>query len=142
MSSSRFAIAALPALLLLAAAPAAAQQVYQWTDANGVSHYSETPPEGIEYRSRNLSAPQPAPGEREEAPTENPVCRTARENIALLDGDRPLRVDSDGDGEPDKTLTEAERADRRALAEATLRVQCAPTEGARPAGSASQAATD
>jgi hypothetical protein len=32
------------ALLLLAAAPLAAQQVYTWTDANGVKHFSDAPP--------------------------------------------------------------------------------------------------
>ena len=31
-------------LLCLAAAPAGAQQVYSWTDANGTKHFSDTPP--------------------------------------------------------------------------------------------------
>ena len=132
MPSRRLAVAALPALLLLATAPSAAQQVYKWTDANGVPHYSGTPPENVDYQSRTLSSRDPVlPAE--DAPSEDPVCQVARENIALLDGDSPLQVDTDGDGEPDKTLTEAERADRRALAEATLRVECAPRDDAPPA---------
>ena len=40
MKSSFLALA----LLLLAAAPLAAQQVYTWTDANGVQHFSDAPP--------------------------------------------------------------------------------------------------
>ncbi len=32
------------ALLLAAAGPLAAQQVYTWTDANGVKHFSDAPP--------------------------------------------------------------------------------------------------
>lgn len=32
------------ALLCLGAAPAGAQQVYSWTDANGTKHFSDTPP--------------------------------------------------------------------------------------------------
>src|SRR5690606_28232647 len=45
MRRLRTAIAlALPCALLLAAAPLAAQQVYKWKDANGVTQYTSTPP--------------------------------------------------------------------------------------------------
>ena len=35
---------ALAAVLLVAAAPAHAEQLYKWVDANGVTNYSSTPP--------------------------------------------------------------------------------------------------
>src|SRR5690606_7672117 len=37
-------VLALPCALLLAAAPLAAQQVYKWKDANGVTQYTSSPP--------------------------------------------------------------------------------------------------
>ena len=137
MPSRRLAVAALPAFLLLAV-PAAAQQVYQWTDADGVSHYSGTPPDGIDYQSRQVSSRDQVVQVQEqeaEAPVEDPECRTARENLGLLDGDAPLQIDSDGDGTPDKTLAESDREQARALAEAAL-VRCAsPAPAAGTSGS-------
>jgi glutaredoxin len=41
----RLSAAALPGLVLLAVAGAAAAQVYKWTDAQGTVHYSDTPPQ-------------------------------------------------------------------------------------------------
>jgi len=122
MPRRHLAIAVLPVALLLSA-PLAAQQVYQWTDAQGVSHYSSSPPASGDYRTRDLATRDPAAPATPEA-EEKPVCRTARENIALIDGAAPLQVDTDGDGEPDKTLTDAERTDRRNLAVAALKVEC------------------
>jgi glutaredoxin len=38
-------VAALAAALLLAALPAAGGEMYRWKDANGVTHFSDSPPE-------------------------------------------------------------------------------------------------
>jgi hypothetical protein len=47
-------IAALFPLACLLAGPAWAQQMYKWTDENGVVHFSETPPEGQEAQASDI----------------------------------------------------------------------------------------
>jgi hypothetical protein len=118
------------ALLLLAAGPLAAQQVYQWKDANGVTQYSQTPPKGVEYESREIHVRDGTPAQPAEKPAEAPGCTIARENLALLDSDQAVAVDSDGDGTPDRNLDEDERAAQRELAQAAIKVNCAAPEAA------------
>jgi hypothetical protein len=124
---------ALPCALLLASAPLAAQQVYKWKDANGVTQYTSTPPpEGSTYETREVDNRHPAPQAADEAPAEDPGCAIARGNLALLNGLDKLGPDEDGDGRPDRTYTDAERADQVALAEAAIKVRCT-TPPAAPA---------
>jgi len=128
-----------PALLLsavaLASGPLAAQQVYQWRDAAGVAHFSaQPPPRGQHYEARPIdprdSVPPAATDEgAKQAPAEDATCAAARANLALLQGNAQLMVDSDGDGKPDKALTAADREKQRKLAEAMIAVKCA--DGAR-----------
>jgi len=136
MRRLRTAVAlALPCALLLASAPLAAQQVYKWKDANGVTQYSSTPPpEGSTYETREIRNHQPqAQQAGDEAPAEDPGCAIARGNLALLNGLDKLGPDEDGDGRPDRTYTDAERADQIALAQAAIKVRCT-TPPAAPAG--------
>lgn len=114
--------------LSLAAGAASAQAAYQWKDANGVTHYSSTPPDKGTYQVRSVNdhgasmaastAAQPA----EKA--EDPQCATARANLNLLGGKGAVTLDSDGDGKPDKTLSAEDRANQTALAEASLKANC------------------
>jgi len=111
--------------LLLASAPAGAGQVYKWKDANGVTQYSETPPPGS-FETRTLTRD---PGGRAEATdtSEAPVpaqCTTARDNLALLDGGGPVMQDTDGDGTAETPLSDAQRDNQRALAEAAAKAYC------------------
>ena len=92
------------AVLLLAglAAPAAAQDVYKWKDARGVTHYGDTPPAGVKATAVR-AAPAPAPraagvastaagataGATGAAPGESAQCTNARKNLALLQGEAP-----------------------------------------------------
>ena len=118
-------VLALPCALLLASAPLAAQQVYKWKDANGVTQYSSTPPpEGSSYETREIRNRQPTAPVADEAPAEDPGCAIARGNLALLNGMTKLGPDEDGDGRPDRTFTPAERADQITLAEAAIKVRC------------------
>lgn len=114
-------------VLVLASASAQAGGIYQWKDAKGVTHYTDTPPTN-DYKQRNIHNTDPdQPAATAAAkPAENPACATARGNIELLNGKQALQVDSDGDGKPDKTLGDADRANQLALAEATLKTSCAP----------------
>ena len=118
-------VLALPCVLLLASAPLAAQQVYKWKDASGVTQYTSTPPpEGSTYETREIKNRQPMAPETDQAPAEDPGCAIARGNLALLNGMTTLGPDEDGDGRPDRTYTAAERADQVTLAEAAIKVRC------------------
>src|SRR5690606_41550415 len=78
----RLPLLALAARLFIASTAYAAE-VYQWKDANGVTHYSQTPPPRGSYQQRQITsvgasaAPQAA---RAEAPADNPQCVAARAN--------------------------------------------------------------
>ena len=55
------ALSCLGCLLLLASANAVAGPVYKWKDAHGVTQYSETPPAGKKYETREQArTPQAA----------------------------------------------------------------------------------
>ena len=124
-------------ILVLALAPAAASAggIYQWKDAKGVTHYTDTPPPDSQYQQRNIYHPESdAPQAANKGPTENPACATARNNIALLGSKQNVQVDSDGDGKPDKTLDDQGRANQLALAQATLAASCSSGSQPAPAG--------
>ncbi|MCD9032231.1 DUF4124 domain-containing protein [Luteimonas sp. Y-2-2-4F] len=123
------------AVALLAGA-AAAQEIYQWKDANGVTHYSESPPDRGAYTQRRIA--QPAPSQPAAAAAAVPAqagataaapadpraaqCKTARDNIEILGSDAPVQQD-DGSGTP-RTLTDAERAAQLEFAQAAARAYC------------------
>src|SRR3546814_17724013 len=65
-------------------------------------------------------------------PAEPPQCATSRANIALLESESPVQQDTDGDGEPDRTLDDTERANQLNLARALLKANC--PGGDAPAG--------
>ena len=107
----------------------AASEVYQWKDANGVTHYSQTPPDKGAYTQRVIAqngsaapvAQTAASGTTattaDAAASANPQCATARKNIAALEGKAAVQQDTDGDGKPDKTLSDAERASQLEFAQ-------------------------
>lgn len=120
------------AILALAAFPAVAQQtageVYQWTDAGGVTHYSQTPPQQGRYEHRLItSSGAAAPAETgSAAAAENPQCTTARANITALQGEGDVQQDIDGDGKPDSVLDADQRAAQLELARAAVKAYCTP----------------
>ncbi|MFT3897049.1 MAG: DUF4124 domain-containing protein [Thermomonas sp.] len=121
-------------VLVLASATAHAAGIYQWKDAKGVTHYTDTPPPSSEYKQRNIY--NPGTGQPTAKPAENPTCTTARNNLAVLNSQQNVQLDSDGDGKPDKTLSDSDRANQLALAQATLNISCtnsAPASVSAPA---------
>jgi hypothetical protein len=117
----------------------AASEVYQWKDANGVTHYSQTPPAKGAYTQRMIShdgstAPvvqtaasgATATTTADAGASTNPQCTTARKNIAALEGEAAVQQDTDGDGKPDKTLSDAERASQMEFAQAAVKAYCTP----------------
>lgn len=114
---------------------ASAGEVYQWKDANGVTHYSQTPPKQGKYETRSIYHRQQATtgNDAGAAPAaESSQCTTARKNIELLQSGAPLRMDSDGDGKPDRDLNDSERAGQLQIAQTVVRVNCGPTTAKAP----------
>ncbi|WP_125076658.1 DUF4124 domain-containing protein [Pseudoxanthomonas sp. SGT-18] len=120
-------------LLLLVAATfasgtALASTIYKWKDANGVTHSSDQPPPGQRYETRKINGGGYAveTPDAEPAPAASPQCDTARKNLALLERNTRVQVDSDGDGKPDQTLGPEQRQAQKDLAEAAIRAHCPP----------------
>lgn len=112
--------------LLLACASAAAQEVYQWKDANGVTHYSQTPPRQGQYQQRAIThkgASHPYAPTRVEAAAENVQCTSARANLTALRGDGVVR-EAGTDGNPGRVLSAEERANQTELANAAIKAYC------------------
>ncbi|KAF1708973.1 DUF4124 domain-containing protein [Pseudoxanthomonas kalamensis DSM 18571] len=113
---------------VLVATPLAAQstKVYQWKDSSGVTHYSDSPPPGQRPKERRIDTRGSAVAEAqdEEKPDESPQCKQARFNLQALSSSSPVQQDTDGDGKPDKILTDAERGNQKALAEAAVKAYC------------------
>ncbi|MDL5366185.1 DUF4124 domain-containing protein [Xanthomonas sp. NCPPB 2654] len=128
------ALTRLCCLSLLAAASgvAGAATLYQWKDAQGVTHYSESPPPGGKYQARRVDGHGGAPAEATEAaaPAENANCLSARKNLDILGKPGKVMTDRDGDGKPDAELDEAQREAQKGLAEAAIKAYCAPPPAA------------
>ena len=113
---------------LLLTLPVFAGKVYQWKDANGVTHFSDSPPPDQQgYQNRQLKD-GPLPPEAAAKPAEDAGCATARKNLEQLKSDNPVGPDANGDGKPDTELTTQERAQHVQLAEQTLETYCTKFE--------------
>lgn len=117
---------ALLAASVLAAATASAGEVYQWKDANGVTHYSQTPPAQGKFQQRTITqhVSAAAPAQPTTERPASPQCATAQRNIELLQGGSRLQVDSNGDGQPDGDLDDADRQKQLEIAQTVARVNC------------------
>lgn len=147
MSSTRLllTVAACIALLAGAATADANDKVYKWTDANGVTHYGDAPPQQGEYETSAIPAEDrvandagagvggdagadaavDADASTRAVAGEDPQCATVRRHLALLRSDGPVQQDSDGDGKADRILSQADREAQAALAEKMLATTCA-----------------
>ena len=121
----------LAAAVLLAAMPALAGTVYQWKDANGVTHYSDAPPpdrKGVQNRELKDDAPaataQAAAKSTAKPTDENANCALLRNNLTQLQSDQPVGVDANGDGQMDSVMTDAERTEQIHQAELSLKTYC------------------
>ncbi|WP_407354056.1 DUF4124 domain-containing protein [Luteimonas sp. R10] len=120
------------ALALVAAASVAgagANEVYQWKDASGVTHYSESPPPSGSYQQRKItdsgaSTSRAATTGQAATPAaaENPQCAIARRNIETLRNEGPVQQE-DGEGNV-RELDADERANQLELAQAAVRAYC------------------
>ena len=111
-------------IALVALAPGFAQAVYQWKDAKGVTHYSDTPPKDANRAVRTVEVPPPPPvppsaaksrpasaatvARAPAAPAVDPVvaqreaatragqCKQAQDNLAILQANAAVAVDEAG----------------------------------------------
>ena len=123
MHATRTLAAALA--LLLAAAPTLAQQqrVYQWKDANGVTHYTDLPPTQAHQR-RDIDNRGSATEIATVKPAENEQCAGSRANLQKLQANQTIGVDTNGDGKSDRTLSSDERASQIELNQAAIKAYC------------------
>lgn len=111
---------------LLAALPVVAGKVYQWKDAQGVTHFADGPPPGQQdAQSRSFKDAAPATA----AQPQDPACATARTNLERLRGDGPVGLDADGDGQPDSEMDATERTRQIELAQKLLSEHCSTQPG-------------
>ena len=119
----------LPLLLLAVLTTAtseAADMLYRWKDADGVVHYTDTPPPAeYEFQTREVTTdpPQPPPSVVvEDAPVALSRCEQARRNLAVFESAQNVSMDLDGDGRPeplDAAARERERKKTRDLVNVT-----------------------
>lgn len=119
--------------LLLVALPAFAGQVYQWKDANGVTHYSDSPPAGQNYQNRDVRDTSTPAAPTAAKPVVNANCSNARSNLTVLQGQGQVGVDENKDGKADRNLTAEERTNRTAMAEAAVKTYCGASTVSQPA---------
>lgn len=129
--AARIAVLAITAVLVLAASMASAADLYQWKDANGVSHYSDAPPPKGTYHSRAMHdsggiAVAPAVGNTVARNPGSTNCATAQSNLDRLKSADPVGLDADGDGKPDATMSDAQRAQQLILAQHNITLYCKP----------------
>ena len=116
----RLKLPTLLAALLLSVPVLASAQVYKWTDANGTTHFSQTPPpKGVKYKTINtpaeseqpVSASAPKKGQGDDAKDAQVnnnravqlkrFCAQLQSNITLLSSRQSLqRMGSDGKTSP------------------------------------------
>ena len=93
--------------------------------ANGVTQYSETPPAGKKFETREQArTPQAAASAETPAAPVPEQCSTARANLALLEGSGQVMQDTNGDGKPDTALTPEQRTAQKGLADAAIKAYC------------------
>lgn len=134
------------ALALLATAGAApAQQYYKWKDANGVTHYTKTPPPEGTQADRvavKANAPTPDPAAAAAEPKadagagmsasatqqRSAACQTAQANLDTLQNNPFVSIDKDGDGKPELLSVEEHDA-QLAIAREQVRTLCPAQPG-------------
>jgi hypothetical protein len=126
--------------LLAVAGSASAQQYYKWKDANGVTHYTKTPPpEGTpaDRVAVRAAAPAPDPGTTAAEPKadagagmsgaalqqRSAACQTAQANLDTLQNNPFVSIDKDGDGKPELLTVEEHEAQLR-IAREQVRTLC------------------
>jgi len=112
------------ALVLIAAAVGARSEelrVYQWTDSQGVVHFSQFEPDNTRNQARDLHNSDPV---LPKTPTQL-ACDAAKSNRDLLAKGKPghMYADKDGDGKPD-LLSEDDVKKAKDQVESQIKANC------------------
>ena len=112
--------------LLFASGAASAGPVYKWKDANGVTQYSESPPAGKKYETREVAEPRRATASEPAATAtpESTACTNARDNLKLLNSSTRV-TRANADGTQGAELDASQREAQKTLAEAAIKAYCA-----------------
>ncbi len=111
--------------LTVAAAPALAQQqrVYQWKDANGVTHYTDVAPKQS-HQTRDIDVKDGKPVDAAAKQPESEQCSNARANLVRLQAGGPVGIDTNGDGKPDRNMSADEHKAQLELNQAAAKAFC------------------
>ena len=121
--------------LLLPLGALASGKLYKWTDGNGVTHYTDEPPPGDQYETRNIT-PDPDAGEpvedegaAEPSPEQRRAahCEGLQRTVDGLSIPGPVRMDLDRDGEAE-VLTEEQKQAQLEINQLQLRAYCSEPE--------------
>jgi len=126
---NRFQLVLAAAVLVATAATATAQQrVYQWKDANGVTHYTDMPPPQS-HQTRDINNRSGTAAEIATVKSvESQQCLDARANLKSLEGGQALGIDTNGDGKADRNLSADERKSQTDLNQAAVKAYCPPAK--------------
>jgi hypothetical protein len=123
----RLCHAILATLLFSLAGVSQAGDLYQWKDAKGVSHYSDSPPPEGQYQARNIQVrdgQKPLAVETRVTTAASANCTLAKANLERLKAGGDIGLDADGDGKPDAPLNAEERTSQTQLAETNIQKFC------------------
>ena len=129
-------IATFACLLLAGTALAQSGGIYQWKDAQGVTHYSDAPPPKGQYQARDIhhrDGAAPATTAADEPTTAASAnCTLARTNLERLQAGGDIGLDANGDGQPDAALSAEEHERQTRLAAINIKTFCTPQATATP----------
>lgn len=116
-------------MLYTLAGPAAAAVLYQWTDEQGVVHFTDKPPQGKNATKMRVKGPATS-GTEEQAATDEGAkpdpnaerCETERKRLQVLQSNMTVRMRND-DGSMRKLTTE-EMQEEMAFSEAAIKRFC------------------
>ena len=111
------------ALTVAAASAMAQQRVYQWKDANGVTHYTDVAPKQS-HQSRDIEVKDGKPADTAAKQPESEQCTKARGNVARLQAGGPIGIDTNGDGKPDRNMSADEHKAQLELNQAAVKAFC------------------
>lgn len=110
--------------LVLASAPLPAQTIYQWKDAKGVTHYSDSPPPKGATK-RELHGARATTAEASKPPeADNAQCAQSRLNLTRLQGNTEVGLDKDRDGKIDAPMSAEDRAKQVELVHLAIKTHC------------------
>lgn len=127
MAKSSITSLIVAASLLAGMSATASDPVYKWKDANGQSHYSQQPPQGIKYETMtpagtaatapvaaaNAADTAKAPAASGQTPAQierQKYCDTARKSVDVLTTHPLVDMDINGDGKPVRLTPEQQTA--------------------------------